>query len=64
MPIFLFDKQICYKRNFCLRIVEDRYKQLIKMASHGSGKFPIVPFTDKLPVYADMVEIVSITDQI
>ncbi|CAK64400.1 unnamed protein product (macronuclear) [Paramecium tetraurelia] len=64
MPIFLFDKQICYRRNFSLRIVEDRYKQLIKLASHGSGKFPVVPLTDQLPVYADMVEIVSITDQI
>lgn len=57
MPIFLFDKQICYKRNYSLRIVEERYKNLIKFASHGSGKFPIVPFTDKLPIYADMVEI-------
>jgi hypothetical protein len=57
MPIFLFDKQICYKRNYSLRIVEERYKNLIKFASQGSGKFPIVPFTDKLPIYADMVEI-------
>lgn len=64
MPIFLFDKQICYKQHFSLKIVEERYKQLITLASHGSGKFPMVPFTEQLPVYADMVEIESISDMV
>lgn len=60
MPIFFYDQLVHIKQKLDLMIVEDRYIQMLKIVSNGSGHFPIVTIiTDSnlLPIYADFVKI-------
>ena len=57
MPVFWFDEQICVGSSSELLFVEQRYVQLLKIATNGSGHFPILSFVQGRTFYGNLVSV-------